>query len=621
MYQKHETTIVIIDTGIDLNNVIFQEHIHDGVYIRSIDDSQFEVQTYASCKSCIHDDIGHGSAIAGIILSHNPNVQFIIVKVFDLTNFFSEENKLVFALDYISKHFEFDIINMSLGVLSINDSHSLQSICMELYMQNRIIVSAFDNNGAISFPAAFDYVFGVTSGAECYLSDDFYCVDDTIVNICAKGNRQMVYWKNGQKIYSSGNSYACAHFTGIISKYSCLHSIEETKRLLKEKCKGIISPNSMNSKSNSQYLCSPVSTYKRVCLFPFNKEMHGLVRFSDKLPFELVNVYDTKYSARVGASASKLLRMMLPRDYLIKSIDDIDWNSFDTIILGHLDELYALSRKENGKRELITKIIQHKKNIYAFDDVEDYLPDGIDNIKTSIFIPKINTADVYRTPFGKLYKQDKPVLGVFGTSSKQGKFTLQLLLRYEMQNRGYELFQVGTEPSSLLYGMDLVFPCGYNSTVSIERDDVIYYLNKKIYEASRNADLIIVGGQSGLIPRDESNTSNFDYTQLEFLYATLPDAVVLCINSNDSFEIVERCIKFLEATSNCRVLALAIYPFYYTEEDLFNQRSLYMTEEVFIAKFKNKWEKEIKIPMFYVNSPDQLSVLADRIIDFFSEEF
>lgn len=389
--------------------------------------------------------------------------------------------------------------------------------------------------------------------------------------------------------------------------------------MLKITCKGIISPNSGDSKIDSQHVYSPVSTYKKVCIFPFNKEMHGIVRFSDKLPFELVSIYDTKYSARVGASAGKLLNTKLSRDFFIQSIEDIDWDSFDTIILGHLDELYALSHNENGKEELITKIIQHNKKIYAFDDIADYLLCMMENIKKTVFIPKIDDVDVYRMPFGKLYKQDKPVLGVFGTSSKQGKFTLQLLLRYEMLNRGYKLFQVGTEPSSLLYGMDLVFPCGYNSTVSIKRDDVVYYLNKNIYEASRNVDLIIVGGQSGLIPRDESNTSNFDYTQLEFLYGTLPDAAILCINSNDSFEIVKRCIKFLEATANCHVLAIAIYPFYYAEEDMYNQKPLYMTEEKFFSKFKNMWENEINIPAFYVNSRKQLTTLVDLIVDYFSD--
>lgn len=199
MCRQKITTIVIIDTGIDLNNVLFQNHIYDGIYVRSVNDCKFDVQTYKKCNSCIHDDIGHGSAIAGIILSHNPNVQFIVVKVFDLEEFFANENKLAFALDYISKHFEYDIINMSLGVLSTSDSHSLNNICGDLYKQNKIIVSAFDNNGAISFPAAFDSVFGVTSGSGCYTSNDFYFVDDEIVNICAKGNRQMVYWKDGKK--------------------------------------------------------------------------------------------------------------------------------------------------------------------------------------------------------------------------------------------------------------------------------------------------------------------------------------------------------------------------------------------------------------------------------------
>ena len=59
---------------------------------------------------------------------------------------------------------------------------------------------------------------------------------------------------------------------------------------------------------------------------------------------------------------------------------------------------------------------------------------------------------------------------------------------------------IGTEPSALLYGMDYVFPIGYNSSVYISGFDVIRYLNYIInILCEKGNDLILVGSQSGTV--------------------------------------------------------------------------------------------------------------------------
>ena len=621
MFKSNNPVVVIIDTGIDVNNTVFNDRIKDGVYIETINNSQFYVESYKSNKDCIDDDIGHGTAIAGIIHLHCPESNFIIIKIFNSENVCSSESKLIYALEYAVNNYDFDIINLSLGIPATSHNSKLNNICDYLYANDKIVISAFDNNGSISFPAAFENVYGVTNGMNCRSIDDYYVVDNRNVNICAKGNRQMVHWKNGAKIYSSGNSYACAHFTGIIAKYLYSYDVGSNKELnniIRNNSMGVIENKTTTIKNNIQSKPS-VSKYRKACIFPFNKEMHSLVRFSNKLSFDLVDIYDIKYSARVGASAGNLLKTKLPKDYIIKSINDIDWDSIDTFILGHMDDQYYSMQNRVSREELVQEIVDHDKNLYSYDDVSDIINDD-KYVSNHLYIPKVTKADVCPLPFGKLYKQDKPVLGVFGTSSMQGKFTLQLLIRYELLSRDYNIFQVGTEPSSLLFGFDLVFPCGYNSTVSIERDDVIYYLNKNIYEKARSSDLIIVGGQSGLIPREESNSSNFDFTQLEVLYGTLPDAAILCINSTDSYELVKRCMKFLESVSDSKILALVMYPYYYANDDIYGQKLLYMSEDVFLQRYKESWECETGCPVFYINSQAQLFKLIDRIIDYFAQD-
>lgn len=362
---------------------------------------------------------------------------------------------------------------------------------------------------------------------------------------------------------------------------------------------------------------SPTFRYKKVILFPFNKEIQNVVNFSEKIDFEIVGVFDLKYSGKVGATTNSLLKTSNNNNYLIKSLSDIDWESFDTIILGHITELINLSHNVFNIKEFLATALEHEKNIYSFDDIWNDVKE-YSNATTRVYIPRITQDDVYRMPFGKLYRQDKPVLGIFGTSSKQGKFTLQLKIRYNLLERGYKLCQVGTEPSSLLFGMDLVYPNGYNSTVSIMRDNAIFYLNQKIFEYSRNADLVIVGGQSGVVLREEGNISSYDYTQLEFIYATLPDATILCINDFDNIDIVIRAKKFLEAVSGCKVIAAVMFPFYYSPDDILQQKLIPMSEKYFNENSKVRLEEVLDIPLYYINNDNQLSMLCDNIIDYFS---
>lgn len=59
---------------------------------------------------------------------------------------------------------------------------------------------------------------------------------------------------------------------------------------------------------------------KKAALFPFNKEMHSILRFEDKLDFEITDVYDTKYSLRVGKNTNKEVKSD-SSGHIIKNIE------------------------------------------------------------------------------------------------------------------------------------------------------------------------------------------------------------------------------------------------------------------------------------------------------------
>lgn len=283
---------------------------------------------------------------------------------------------------------------------------------------------------------------------------------------------------------------------------------------------------------------------KKAALFPFNKEMHGLIRFSDSLNFEIVAVYDTKYLARVGADTKVLLHEDV-KSLTIRNVDDIKWEEFDTLILGHLEELDSMGVKDNVKSWIIKGAQMHNKRIYAFDDLADYITD---ENRSLIFYPSVDDTNLPPNYFGKLFRISKPVLGIFGTSSKQGKFTLQMKLRKLFQNDGYKVGQIGTEPGALLYGMDFVYPMGYNSSVKLKEYDAVRYLNSCINQLCIDEkDIIIVGSQSGTVNYDVGNIEQFNIAQYIFLMGTQPEAVVLCINPYDEIEYINRTISFIES--------------------------------------------------------------------------
>ena len=107
-----------------------------------------------------------------------------------------------------------------------------------------------------------------------------------------------------------GNSFACAHVTVQAAKY-ILTGKTGTKSVLSE-----FKINSVKKyKIESSY--KPVSfefTINRAIIFPFNKEMHSLIRYQNLLSFDVVDVYDSKYSTNIGATTDHLLKCKNKKD-------------------------------------------------------------------------------------------------------------------------------------------------------------------------------------------------------------------------------------------------------------------------------------------------------------------
>ena len=587
--------IAIIDSGTK-----DYENITKGYNFRVKGDNEIIIENN------FHDTYGHGTAVYSIIKKNNEECNYYIFKVID-QNHTIDEKIICTALEYIFNNLDIDIINMSLGTVSLSDDR-MYNICKRLYDKGVILVSAFDNEGAISYPAAFDCVIGVDGSDLCRKVDDFIFYEDKILNVAAKGGMQRVKWCEPDNIIVKGSSFACAHATNkIVNIYkNGIKSFEEILEYFKSIAIQIIAYEEKEEK---------VFEYKidRAVIFPFNKEMHNFVRYPELLDFKVMEVYDTKYSSNVGRKTTDVMIDKSVKEYCIKNIDDIKWDLFDTLVIGHTEKLLSYIGKENIVDSLIKEAINRGKNIYSFDRI-----DKAEYKNDNIYFPAV--IDKYLPPLreGKLFYINKPVLGIFGTSSKQGKFTLQLELRKRLIDEGYQVGQLGTEPNALLFGLDCVYPVGYNRMVCLDEEEQIRYLNYKMNEIADGNDLIIVGSQSGTVPYEYKNTSYYTYEQVNFLMATNPDAVVLCINYYDEINYIRRSINVIEQLGECKVLGLVVFPMIpeQTWKGMYGKR----------RKIRGTEAEEIKTMIirstgknaYILGDSNDMKELMNKIIGFFS---
>jgi uncharacterized NAD-dependent epimerase/dehydratase family protein len=163
--------------------------------------------------------------------------------------------------------------------------------------------------------------------------------------------------------------------------------------------------------------------------------------------------------------------------------------------------------------------------------------------------------------FDRKEESKKPIVGVFGTSPSQGKFTVQLMLKQELIQRGYRVGQLGTEHQSPLFGADFTFPNGYDGNLSIQIPmDMHVPLLQSAMVGIENEDphIVIVGSQSGIVPYSYAEKSPvYTLPALITLMGAVPDAYILVVNSMDDFDHIQQSIDVLEGVGKGKTILLA----------------------------------------------------------------
>lgn len=588
--------VVIIDSGISTNIELNVQY--EGI----------SVVKGGKIEKNYEDTVGHGSALAQLFagnIEKSDLVKIYIIKIENNTANGYDLDLLLYALDYVKESVPCDLLIISSGIRLYNQ---LLYDKLDYLNENGVLIfSAFDNYGSMSYPAAFDFVIGVDVSDDVELhGNELIALLNNAINIIVKNRTYRVKWINGSMNIISGASFACAYVAGLFAN----HFLNNKEQNIHQGYVNFISDfsskiidNRVSDRKNS------IENVKKAIVFPFTKEVHSLAMNEELVKFEILDYYDIRQSGKIGIEIKKLLRNC-DNAKIIKNLDNIDWDGdFDTFILSYCDK-YGRILSCDVKKYIIEKCREHDKFLISFDSLDGYEVDGLD-----CYYPFVDVNDTLPYNFGKMYMISAPVLGIFGTGSKQGKFTLQLMLRKIFKEEGYAVAQVGTEPSSLLFGMDYVFPMGYNSTVYTKSNDNISILNKFMNGCDiKNPDIIIVGAQSGTCPYNIFNINLFTLPQIEFLMGTQPDIVVLTVNVNDDLEYVRRTVKTIEGIVDCKVISFVLFPRRMAAK--IEMISSVVSDEEYL-KYEELLEETFDLPVFSLDNAD-INLLYEYIVDFLS---
>jgi hypothetical protein len=584
--------LVLLDSGYDLE----QRKPNVDVYVE-------QGQTWKITPK-ERDEIGHGAAVLSIVLKGYKDCdgRFAVFKAFT-SAVLSNIDGILSALNYIYSHVDCKIIQMSLGVRAY--STELYALCKKIHEDKSvIIVAAFDNSGAISYPAAFPFVVGVSGNPFIKTKHEFSVNLGNVLDIYAKSGMQIVASNNENGIAADqGNSFAASYVS---------LALLESKKLFSSKTEA------MKTFYENYHVVKRVKEEgvlgTKTALFPLNKEMYSLINYADMLMVDLVDIYDIKYSSNIGRT---LHNFNGTKKYTVRNIERCDWDSFDTLILGHQRELSLLLGRDT-KKELLEKCIEHHKNVYCFDNllVEEYRDRFTENHLV------LECADSY-TPThkqGRLYQIKTPILCVFGTNKKQGKFTLQMQIKKILSDNGVDLGVLGTEPNALLLGCDSVLPIGYDSLLGMKTgEEIIEAVNDRIHEIDKmEKDLILVGGQSGFLPHITYNIGHINIAQMAFLYGVLPDGVILSFREDDDPDYLKRAISAIENLCGAKVFMLALYAFHTEKDYVIDVSKRRLTDEEIASKKKSITE-ETGLPVVVSGDAREEKEIFRHIIKFYCD--
>ncbi|HEX2914993.1 MAG TPA: S8 family serine peptidase [Chloroflexia bacterium] len=206
--------VALIDSGIEASHPAVNGKVRGYVSIR-LEEGELIYDTTPHS-----DRNGHATALAGIIRSFAPECELYSVQILN-ERLSCQSALLASALRWVLEQ-KIDLCNLSLGTVRKHYYSTLYEIANQAALQNTILIAAADNHSLPSYPSAFDSVISVASHnqADSYC---FYYNPGSSGEFEAKGTQVRTAALSGEWQVKSGNSYAAAHLTGLVSRILSKH--------------------------------------------------------------------------------------------------------------------------------------------------------------------------------------------------------------------------------------------------------------------------------------------------------------------------------------------------------------------------------------------------------------
>lgn len=576
---------------------------------------------YADCA-------GHGTACAGIIRRKASEAELYSVRIFD-ESLQADSRLLIAAIEWALDQ-GMDLINLSLGTTEVTYRDALEQICRQAADQGVLLVAAEHEEGRESYPAHLPQVIGVGPGTVRGLHKYHYRQGE-IIECIARGDSQRLCWLEPPEIMTAGTSFAAPHITGLVALIREAHpkaDLEQVRQLLHTHAQPEAAPRSAPKPVAPLEAEESFAWIQKAALYPYNKEMHALMRGRDLLSFEIVGIGDPIGKGLTGKDAGKAIGLP-PVGFQVAPRLAAALQGADTLILGYVDELGRI-RKKDVLREAVQMALDQGVHVFSLLALprERYadLYEQAEAKSLHLYYPALSAKEAQQTlASASQYPQvDVPVVAVMGTSSQQGKFTLQLALRRRLLELGYQVGQIGTEHHAALFGMDCAFPMGYAASIEMPLDYYAPYLDAKMRQINqrKRPHLILVGSQSGTVPYNVSAPENHTLSTVAFLMGIKPDACLLVVNSIDTDDYIQDTIDGIRAMCHAPTLLLAMSDKEKHVREAYGRTSIKprpMSEEDSRRKLRHL-EQKFKLPALSIASQADVHKAVEVVIDYFADK-
>lgn len=606
--------VAIIDSGINAdvfpNTLISQYIVYNGCYY----------------KEKARDYIGHGTAVASIIIDENTDIEILSIcpgiSPSGVPDTIIDIKDIAAAIE-IAIQENADVINISMGTTMFMDRHILDDVCFRAAASGIMIFAAEPSKGVPSLPWGCCNVYRVSSipgkdhSIVCQTDSEHY-------SLAVRGELFRIKTKENKKHFASGSSYAAPYIISkLIENQSC-HDINGIIKLLPKdvNAKEYIS-NMLDEKieliNDELDFILEEKHYGNIVLVPFGKEMHSLIRYNGDYNYNVVGAVDSVKKGTVNKDTGDLIGIGSNNIKVFKNITDIS-EKVDTLVIGHLDEISKYDKKFSLEYILEENYQKTKWNIFSFIPVPYkwqilYKEKGLRIDGPPLFndltYKRVCEVVKYKSPISK------PVVGVFGTSSSQGKFTLQVALKQALEERNCRCFYLSTENHGAFMNAGVTFSDGYRNdhTIDLGCDQKIDLLRRiMVYiDNKTDSDLIITGGQSRLIPYNVNE--NTFIRSATFLEGVLPDLAIVVINPlTDVSDYIKDTINALKSVYKCTTFALAFSDYTVTVDDSgrFTKKKLSSVE---IVELSQNFSSQYNILCGCITDSTFISLVANEILE------